>query len=255
MEKVLWDNSVFRSITEMQEVVQKMSKPWYSELELTRKVLESLNHSIYSDAMKTFSEISKLAQVPGYSSFYFPQVDEDVAEERDLLADEDITEEVETSAIYSTRANDINKLNQEDLEYFRTRSDEVANAILRTDFEDGMDNDVTELIRSYIKKNKSAAYNWLNELYSKNLKNSSLIEGLLRTLAMVTERGDENSLLPIVIAGLRSGVTSEQEAAIMVIEEWRTKECLDALKTSLFTPGWIKTYAEKVMKELEEEVS
>ena len=117
-----------------------------------------------------------------------------------------------------------------------------------------MDNDVIELIRSYIKKNKSATYNWLNELYSKNLKNSPLIEGLLRTLAMVTERGDENSLLPIVISGLRSGVASEQESAIMVIEEWRTKECLDALKTTQFSTGWIKTYAEKVMHELEEEV-
>lgn len=254
MEKVLWDNSVLRSVTDMQEAFQKISKPWYSELEQSRKAWESLNHSIYSDAMKTFSEMSKLAQAPGYSSFYFPMMDEDVVEECDFLIDEDITEEVETSAIYSTRAIDINKLNQEDLEYFRTRSDEVSNAILRTDFEDGMDNDVTELIRSYIKKNKSAAYNWLNELYSKNLKNASLIEGLLRTLAMVTERGDENSLLPIVIAGLRSGVTSEQEAAIMVIEEWRTKECLDALKTTQFGTGWIKTYAEKVMSELEEEV-
>ena len=254
MEKVLWDNSVLRSVTDMQEAFQKISKPWYSELEQSRKVWESLNHSIYTDAMKTFSEMSKLAQAPGYSSFYFPMMDEDVVEECDFLIDEDITEEVETSAIYSTRAIDINKLNQEDLEYFRTRSDEVSNAILRTDFEDGMDNDVTELIRSYIKKNKSAAYNWLNELYSKNLKNASLIEGLLRTLAMVTERGDENSLLPIVIAGLRSGVTSEQEAAIMVIEEWRTKECLDALKTTQFGTGWIKTYAEKVMSELEEEV-
>ena len=187
MEKVLWDNSVLRSVTDMQEAFQKISKPWYSELEQSRKVWESLNHSIYTDAMKTFSEMSKLAQAPGYSSFYFPMMDEDVVEVCDFLIDEDITEEVETSAIYSTRAIDINKLNQEDLEYFRTRSDEVSNAILRTDFEDGMDNDVTELIRSYIKKNKSAAYNWLNELYSKNLKNASLIEGLLRTLAMVTE--------------------------------------------------------------------
>ena len=40
----------------------------------------------------------------------------------------------------------------------------------------------------------------------------------------------------------------------MVIEEWRTKECLDALKTTQFGTGWIKTYAEKVMSELEEEV-
>lgn len=254
MERINGYNSALRSIEDMQETLRKMSRPWYSEMEQYRKVWESLNHSIYGDAMKSFSELSKFAQAPGYSSFFIPLIDDDVAVEIDPLSDEAVTEEVATSAIYSTRAVDVNKLNQEDLEFFRTRSKEVANAILSTDFEDGMDNDVIELIRSYIKKNKSATYNWLNELYSKNLKNSPLIEGLLRTLAMVTERGDENSLLPIVISGLRSGVASEQESAIMVIEEWRTKECLDALKTTQFSTGWIKTYAEKVMHELEEEV-
>jgi hypothetical protein len=79
------------------------------------------------------------------------------------------------------------------------RSKEVVDAIVNTDFEDGMENDVTELIHSYIDRNKSAAYNWLHELYSKNFTNTVLVEGLLRTLVLVTEKGDENSLLPIVI--------------------------------------------------------
>ena len=71
---------------------------------------------------------------------------------------------------------------------------------------------------------------------------------------MVTEKGDETMLLPIVIAGLRSGISSEQEAALMVIEEWRTKECFAALKSVAFQSDWIADYAQMVKSELEEEL-
>ena len=124
-----------------------------------------------------------------------------------------------------------------------------------TDFEDGMENDVTELMKAFIRRNKFATYIWLNELYSQNLNNLPFVEGLLRTIAMVTEKGDETSLLPIVVAGLRSQESSEQEAAIMVVEEWRTKDCLDAMKTANFGEGWLKTYADKVMDELENDLA
>ena len=148
-----------------------------------------------------------------------------------------------------------NKRNYEDLEYYRSRSEEMVSAMANTDFEDGMDNDVTDLMGSYIKRNKFATYIWLNELYSQNLNNLPFVEGLLRTIAMVTEKGDETSLLPIVIAGLRSQEKSEQEAAIMVVEEWRTKDCLEAMKSANFGDGWLKTYADKVMKELEKDLA
>ena len=111
-----------------------------------------------------------------------------------------------------------------------------------------------ELIRSFVKRNKSATYNWLNDIYGRNHQDHALVEGLLRTLAMVTEKGDETMLLPIVIAGLRSGISSEQEAALMVIEEWRTKECFAALKSVAFQSDWIADYAQMVKSELEEEL-
>jgi len=61
-------------------------------------------------------------------------------------------------------------------------------------------------------------------------------------------------LLAIVIAGLRSGISSEQEAALMVIEEWRTKECYEVLKSVSFQSDWIADYAQIVKSELEEEL-
>lgn len=244
---------VFRALAELQEKMQQVTKPLTSTLEKWDKVWRPLYNDFYSEAMESYSALTKLSQSPVYTSF-LTSVDTDIPIEKDFLSDEDFTEIVESSADYSTSLFDINKINQADLDYFRMRSEEVANAMSNTVFEDGIDNDVTDLIRSYIIKNKSATYNWLNELFSKNLNNSSFVEGLLRTLVMVTEKGDENSLLPIVVSGLRSEVPSEQEAAIMVIEEWRTKECLDALKTAHFESTWIKIYADKVMKELEKEI-
>ena len=109
-------------------------------------------------------------------------------------------------------------------------------------------------MKEFICKNKFVAYNWLNEIYSCNITNIGLIEGLLRTISLVTEKGDEAILLPIVISGLRSNNISEQEAAIMVVEEWRTKECLEALQISSFDSKMVENYAIKVMEELKKEL-
>ena len=93
-------------------------------------------------------------------------------------------------------------------------------------------------------------------MYSKNLNKPIIVEGILRTLAMITEIGDENILLPIVVAGLRSEVSAEQEAAIMVIEEWRTKECLEAIRSvHRYASDIIKNYAMMVAEELKEELA
>ena len=64
-----------------------------------------------------------------------------------------------------------------------------------------------------------------------------------------------DTLLPMVIAGLNAPSSKTQEAALMVIEEWRTKQCLDALKTYLNRSSrLIERYAKVVETELEEEL-
>lgn len=236
------------------EQLQETTLPWTTLIETVNKAWKPVDYSFYTEALKSYSALTIASQKSLYSSFHLPNGSKDVSVEDDLLSEEDYTEIVESAASYNTSSVDINKINQADLDFFRTRSEEVADAMAKTDFEDGIDNDITDLVRSYIKKNKSATYNWLNELFGKYATNSSVVEGLLRTLVMVTEKGDESILSPIVIAGLRSEIPSEQEAAIMVIEEWRTKECLEALKKVTFKPGWIQSYGNKVIKELEKEL-
>ncbi len=243
-----------RAFAALQEQLQETILPWATMIETINKAWKPIDYSFYTEALQSYSALTKSSQKSLYSSFHFPLGSNDLSIEDDPLSEEDYTEIIESAASYNTSSVDINKINQADLDFFRTRSDEVADAMAKTDFEDGVDNDITDLVRSYIKKNKSATYNWLNELFGKYATNSSVVEGLLRTLAMVTEKGDESILSPIVIAGMRSEIPSEQEAAIMVIEEWRTKECLDALKKVAFKPGWIQSYGNKVIKELEKEL-
>lgn len=259
MKTTIFDSSFYQEIAEMQALTRKMSMPWLSIAESANKSIQTLNNGTLTEAIKAYSSLADLYRIPGYldSSSLLRLDFEDGPVSEDFSPVSATThEEAEPVVSYNTSAEDVNKANQEYLDYLRTRTDEVASAILHTDFEDGMDNDVTLLVKSFARKNKSATYNWLDELYSKNLNNSIVVEGILRTLAMITEKGDENILLPIVVAGLRSEVSVEQEAALMVIEEWRTKECMEAIRSvHRYASDMIEDYAMMVLGELEEELA
>lgn len=252
------NNSLFQQLADMQQLVNNLTIPWSSSIEAFAKYSKPIDFDVYSEVLKSYNSLVDLYRIPAYidSSAFIPRDAEDGMnkEESETVSDFTSSEATITNT-ETTRVADVNKANHEYLEYLRTRTDEIANAISRTEFEDGMDNDITLLIRTFAKTNKSATYNWLDELYSKNLNRSSVVQGILRSLAMITERGDENILLPIVVAGLRSGNSAEQEAAIMVIEEWRTKECLDAIcSVTRFSSEIIADYAKMVIKELKEEL-
>lgn len=155
----------------------------------------------------------------------------------------------------STETRDINAINDKFLNTLRERTDSYVKLIARTDFEDGMTNDAVEEARSYYLQNKSVTINWFGEIYSKNQRNAIVISGLLRIISMIVLVSDSASLIPIVKCGLSDNSSIAQESALMVIEEWRTKECLDAIKTSNFVFSWVKDYAQKVVSELEKELS
>lgn len=155
----------------------------------------------------------------------------------------------------STETRDINAINDKFLNTLRERTDSYVKLIVRTDFEDGMTNDAVEEARSYYLQNKSVTINWFGEIYSKNQRNAIVISGLLRIISMIVLVSDSASLIPIVKCGLSDNSSIAQESALMVIEVWRTKECLDAIKTSNFEFSWINDYAQKVVSELEKELS
>lgn len=232
---------------------------WETSIESFNKVLRSVNLDVYTEALNTFATLDELYRKPYYlDSSMFTRND---VEDGEIFEDKPVSSsttalENTVSVNDNTNVDEINKANQDYLDYLRTRTEEISNSIARTEFEDGMDNDVTILIKGFANTNRSATYNWLDELYSKNLNRPSVVQGILRTLAMITKKGDENILLPIVIASLRNNNSAEQEAAIMVIEEWRTKECLDALNSvPAFSSEMIADYAKIVIEELKEELT
>lgn len=254
------DISPYTPFDDIQALVRPISMPWTSLLDGFSDSIYPLGVDDLSDALKNYSSLAELYRVPDYLAssalLRFNYEDNLLASETPSQSDFTRGDGSASPSGDTTSAFDVNKTNQEYLDYLRTRTEEVTYAIAHTAFEDGMDNDVTVLLKSFAKKNKSSTYNWLDELYSKNLNNPSVVGGILRSLAMITDKGDENILLPIVVAALRSGVSVEQEAAIMVIEEWRTKECLNAIRSvHSFASDLIEDYAMMVADELEKELT
>ena len=49
---------------------------------------------------------------------------------------------------------------------------------------------------------------------------------------MTVEKEDTDMLLTMVKAGLSDSHSKTQEAALMVIEQWRTRNCLIAIETA-----------------------
>ena len=155
----------------------------------------------------------------------------------------------------STETRDVNLVNQEFYSFLASYSQAFIQNLKVTDFEDGVENFASREIRRFIKHNEFVTYTWLNTIFSNNQKDPDIIAGLLRIIGMVVEQDHSDMLLPIVKAGLADTNSKTQEAAIMVIEQWRTKNCLDALQTTFFSYLWLKEYAETIESELIEELA
>lgn len=155
----------------------------------------------------------------------------------------------------STNTIDINSVNRAYRNQLSEETETFVEDLIRMDFEDGMENFLTDEVKGYIQENALATYSWLNHIYSSNQKNEDVVAGLLRIIAMDVEEEDYDDLLPIVKAGLCDLGVKAQEAAVMVIEKWRTKNCLDALQTANIQSLWIRSYAKKVELELIKELS
>lgn len=155
----------------------------------------------------------------------------------------------------STSSVDINQNNRAFFSLLSKRSQTFVWLLKHTDFEDGIENDITKEVYGYIKKNEFVTYAWLNSIFSNHQNNADVLAGLLRVVGMTVRVEDTDMLLPMVKAGLSDPQSKTQEAALMVIEQWRTLNCLTALETApAFTSSWICDYAEQIKLELIEEI-
>ena len=195
--------------------------------------------NIHIDDITHFSDLVHL-----YKEYHY-----DANEATSLVGQEQVGESFE-----STDSNDIEMQNRKVFAQLQKYTLTFVRILKRTDFEDGMTNYVSDVVEDFIKSNSFVTYSWLSTIYSNYQKDAVVLAGLLRIIELTIRNEDVDILLPIVKAGLADKSSMVQEAAIMVIEQWRTKNCLDALETATFHSKMIELYANQIIEELKEEL-
>lgn len=195
--------------------------------------------NVHIDDINHFSDLVHL-----YKEYHY-----DANEATSLVGQEQVGESFE-----STDSNDIEMQNRKVFAQLQKYTLTFVRILKRTDFEDGMTNYVSDVVEDFIKSNSFVTYSWLFTIYSNYQKDVVVLAGLLRIIELTIRNEDVDMLLPIVKAGLADKSSMVQEAAIMVIEQWRTKNCLDALETATFHSKMIELYANQIIEELKEEL-
>lgn len=125
-----------------------------------------------------------------------------------------------------------------------------------SDFADGMRNDITNEVEKFYKSDRNSCLYWIKKTYEEHDNDALFVSRLLRLIAFVaTSKNDAKEFFRIFQAGIRSVWPSCQESAVVVAEEWRTKECLEELQNAAFHSECLKEYAWKVIDELKEELN
>lgn len=154
----------------------------------------------------------------------------------------------------SEYTSDINTLNEHFLEKLDDGKAELIYLMRHTSIEDGVEDDVVSYVRPYYVENKYMTILWFYKLYSEYQDNSVVFSNILNIFFFLdVKHYDLPYLVSMVSNGLNSPFSIVQEVAIKVTEKWRTKECLVALKQAQYKSAWIRTYANQVISELEQE--
>lgn len=145
--------------------------------------------------------------------------------------------------------------NERDHQYFCQNEYKFLYTLRHSVFEDGCDNEATELFNSMLSRNKYVAIAWLYEFWCDHQDDSIVFKGIIRLIGRVSDKGYWKTLFSIVRNGFTDKDTEVQEAAIMVAESWRNKNCLEALKNTVYASPWIRNYANQIIEELTEELA
>lgn len=250
-------NSFFDQMVDIQSLSQRLSaSSWMASVESVNNVLGSMNLDAYTEALKSFDTLAELYRKPYYldtSVFTRHDIEDREKVEEDQASSSSSIESI-VAVSENTRVDDINLANEQFRLYLESQTNGFINTLVWTDFEDGMENEVTRQIGEYMEKNRYVTYCWLNKIFNDNRSRPTVTSGLLRTMAMVVNKNDADIMLSMVTSGIASQHSEDQEAAIMVIEKWRTKECLDAMLNTTYGSDWVREYAMQVMAELKEEL-
>lgn len=168
---------------------------------------------------------------------------------------------------YSTSSQNIEMENKRHIDVLRRNEAYFIQLLLKSDFEDGNSNDAIEYVDKQLNINSIATSNWIAEIFSKyslsdtvdNEVSGNVLYGLLRIIAYLNNYDCfdyiKGPLTLILKLSLNSGVPYMQEAGLMVIESWRSLDCLKILNEEKFKDKYLSKYAELLRNELTNELS
>ena len=250
-------NNLYLQLADMQELSREWTMPWTSSLQILAKQAKPIDFDTYSEVFKNYSTLADLYRVPASldSSAFVRQDAGDGMKKKEakLVSGSSKTKDA-VSATETTREYDVNRVNEQFRKYLERQTKDFIRTLTWVDFEDGVENDATRQVSQYMFQNRYVTYCWLNQIFNDNRTRPHITSSILRTLAMVVNRNDADIMLSIVTSGISSQHSEDQEAALMVIEKWRTKECLDAMLNTTYGSDWVKEYAMQIAAELKEEL-
>ncbi len=249
-------NNIYQQLADIQQLINK-NMSWMSTLETMKNQSWKNNFDAAYTKILNYPSLAELYRIPSFSdssAFIRQDVEDNIKEDSPIPANSSSRPDSLISAIGTTSDDEIKFANEKFMQFLDCQTKNFLKTLSWTDFEDGIDNDITRLVSEYIEQNRYVTYCWLNKIFNGNRTTPSITSRLLRTLAMVVNETDYEYMLSMVTCGVASQHPEDQEAAIMVIEKWRTKECLEAMQNTTFGSDWIKEYADQVITELKNEL-
>ena len=166
----------------------------------------------------------------------------------------------------STNSKNVEIENKKHIDILRRNESYFIELLLDADFEDGISNDAISYIKKQLNINSIATSSWLADFFAKYSINEidteeaiPIIYGLLRIIAYINNHDCfdyiKGILILILQSTLKMNIPYLQEAGLMVIESWRSLECLKILNDLTFTDNYVSKYAKLLQKEISDELN
>lgn len=154
----------------------------------------------------------------------------------------------------STSTEDMHRVFEHYLHIFSKNEPNFIHTLTHSIFEDGMENEASNLLKSYFALSPYPAISWFSTVFNSHLNDPNVSYRLLRCLCNKQYSTYSKNLISFVRGALNDKSIEVQESAFMVLESWRNKECLDVLENTNYVNPILAEYAESLKNELRDEL-
>jgi hypothetical protein len=183
------------------------------------------------------NEITSSESNKAIKDFFIPKIDNRVFIPNDIEYNNSVSSE-----------NTLNTKRRNELEKRFTQ--QFVSYILEDDFEYGMESKAHILVKDRMKINAAVTKEWINGIYVNNIKNSDILIGILRVIALF----EREELFPIgdtiALAALSHENEIVKETAIRAFESWGGIKSIEILETVSVSSKWIQEYLNDVLSDL-----